>query len=129
VPTALIVDDDLGFVYWLAVMFALSGCDVVPALSCEQAVSLVSIVDLEIDLIVVNPALSGVLDMIRTFSRPHRPKIVLIRDPGVETGMPFLADATLVRPEIGTSISRAEWAERIRMLLKELEGKPSSNEG
>jgi hypothetical protein len=119
-PAALIVDDDLGFVYWLGAMFALSGCDVVPALSCRRAVSVVSTLGLEVDLIVVNPALIGVPKMLQKLSRVHRPKTVIIRDPGVEGDVPIPADATLDRPDIGSSMLRTEWVERIRGILRKL---------
>jgi hypothetical protein len=74
--------------------------------------------DSHIDLIVVNPALNGIAEMVQTLSRVHRPKIVLIRDPDVEPAIPV--DATIDRPDVSTSFSRAQWAERVRKLLKEL---------
>jgi hypothetical protein len=74
--------------------------------------------DSYIDLIVVNPALSGVIDMVQTLSRVHRPKIVILRDPDVETPIP--ADVTIDRPDLGTSASRAKWAESLRSLLKRI---------
>lgn len=117
-PTALIVDDDVGLIFWLGEIFGKAGWNLVPAMNCRQAVSLAAMWDLYIDLIVVNPALSGVIDMVQTLNRVHRPKIVIIRDPDVEAPIP--ADATLDRPDIETPESRAEWAERVRELLRKI---------
>lgn len=89
-----------------------------PALNCRQAVSLAAMWDSYIDLIVVNPALSGVIDMVQTLSRVHRPKIVIIRDPDVEVNVP--ADAAINRPDLGSSAFRASWTERLRSLLKSI---------
>ena len=117
-PTALIVDDDVGLIFWFGELFAKAGWNIVPALNCRQAVALAVMWDSHLDLIVVNPALKGIPEMVETLSRVHRPKIVLIRDPNVEPDIP--ADATIDRPDVSTSFSRAEWAERVRKLLKEL---------
>ena len=117
-PTALIVDDDLELTFSFVELFAKAGWNIVPALNCRQAVSLAVMWDSHIDLIVVNPALRGIVEMVQTLSRLHRPKVVTIRDPDVEPGIPF--DATIDRPDESTSFSRAEWAERVRKLLKEL---------
>ena len=114
----MIVDDDVGFIFWLGEIFGKAGWNLVPALNCRQAVSLAAMWDLYVDLVVVNPALSGVSEMVETLSRVHRPKVVIIRDPDVEAGIP--ADATIDRPDVGTPVSRAEWAERMRELLRKI---------
>ena len=74
--------------------------------------------DSYVDLVVVNPALDGIPEMVRTLSRVHRPKVVVIRDPNVDPDIS--GDATIDRPDMGTPLSRAESAERVRKLLKEL---------
>ena len=117
-PAALIVDDDVGLIFWLGEIFGKAGWNVVPALNCRQAVSLAVMWESHIDLIVANPALDGVVEMVQTLSRVHRPKIVIIRDHNVEPDIP--ADATIDRPDVSTSFSRAESAEQVRKLLKDL---------
>jgi hypothetical protein len=114
----LIVDEDVGLVFWFGEIFARARWNIVPALNCRQAVSLAEMLGSRIDLIVVNPALNGIVEMIQALSRVHRPKVVVIGDPNVEPDIP--ADATIDRPDVSTSFSRAEWAERVRKILKEL---------
>lgn len=117
-PTALIVDDDVGLIFWLGEIFARAGWNLVPALNCRQAVSLAVMWDSYIDLVIVNPALSGVSEMVETLSRVHRPKIVIIRDPDAEAAIP--ADAKIDRPDPETSASRAEWTKRFGRLLRKI---------
>ena len=114
----MIIDDDVGLIFWFGDILGKAGWNIVPALNCRQAVALAVMWDSRIDLIVVNPALNGIAEMVLTLSRVHWPKIVLIRDPGVEPDIS--ADATIDRPDVSTSFSRAESAEQVRKLLKDL---------
>ena len=117
-PTALIVDDDVGLLFWFGEIFARAGWNAVPALNCRQAVSLAAMWDSYIDLVVVNPALGGISEMIETLSRVHRPKVVILRDPDSEAAIP--ADATIDRPDLATAASRTRSAERLRRILKRI---------
>ena len=65
-PTVLIVDPDLGFVWWLGEILRNAGCEVVPALNCQQAITLTKELSLSLDLIFVDPTLAGVRSMIET---------------------------------------------------------------
>jgi DNA-binding NtrC family response regulator len=65
-PTVLIVDQDLGFVWWLGEILHSGGCTVVPALNCQQALTLVKESRLNLDLILVDPTLTGVPSMLET---------------------------------------------------------------
>ena len=88
-----------------------------------QAVSLAALWESQIELIVVNPVLSGIPEMVEALSHVNRPKIVTIGDPDVEADIP--ADVTMDRPDMRTPLSRAESADRVRRLLKELAGNSS----
>jgi DNA-binding NtrC family response regulator len=57
--TVLIVDDDLGFVFWLGRLLVDAGCQAVPAKGFSEAQALLDELDLQVDLLVVNPSLSG----------------------------------------------------------------------
>ena len=117
-PAALIVDDDVAFIFWFGEILGRAGWNLVPALNCQQGVALAVMWDSFIDVIVVNPALSGIYEMVEALSRVHRPKVIVIRDPNVEPGI--YADATVDRPDMGTPLSRLESAERVRKLLRDL---------
>jgi len=114
----LIVDDDVGLLFWLGEIFGKAGWNTVPALNCRQALTLAAMWDSYIDLVLVNPALNGVNELIETLSRVHRPKIVVLHDPDIEAVIP--ADGELDRPDLATSVSRARWAERFRQLLTKI---------
>jgi DNA-binding NtrC family response regulator len=72
ISIALIVDDDLGFVWWFGEIFFRAGYQVVPALSCREALSRVKELDLRVDLVLVNPKLRGVSRMLRLLKRTNR---------------------------------------------------------
>lgn len=48
-PAALLVDDDLGLLLWLADTFTEAGCDTLPALSYQQALLQANIFEGQID--------------------------------------------------------------------------------
>lgn len=120
IPVVLIVDEDLGFVWWLGQIFSQAGCQVVPTLNAGQMVSLTQDLNLKVDLIVVNPELSGVPEMIRTLSTSRPPKIVAIRNHNTDVGSSLHADATLERPSGWGPVSEKEWLECVRRLVKDI---------
>lgn len=58
-PSVMIIDDNLGFVWWLGEILLKAGCTVVPALNCEDAVALSKQTGVKIDLVFINPMLEG----------------------------------------------------------------------
>lgn len=120
VTTVWIVDEDLGFVWWLGDLFTEAGCRALPALSCEQAISLMKNLNLGIDLLVVNPQLPDVMTMLQFLGRMHRNfKLVVIGKP-----FKFVArirpHANLERPSSSDLISRPEWLKKVRKLLTDV---------
>lgn len=119
--TVLIVDQDVGFVFWLGEIFAELGCQAVPALDCTQAVSITSALNLKIDLVVVNPRLPGVSKMMKKLICAGRSlKVVVIRERNVEAISKLPAHAILDRPSGRGAISRQGWLNRIRNILRDL---------
>ena len=125
--TLLIVDNDVGFLWWLGELFTEAGYQAVPALNCSQAVAAVKKFDVEVDLLVVNPALTGVGRLLAALERPgHDLRIVLIREGPIGLKYPgFRYDATLTRPSSGEPISRTDWLRKLRTLLRQLETTPA----
>jgi DNA-binding NtrC family response regulator len=119
--TVWIVDDDLGFVWWLGEIFAEAGCRALPALSCEQAVSLMKKLDVGIDLLVLNPQLPGVIGTLQILSSANANfKVVAIGKVAPALATAIHPQANLERPSGSDSISRLEWVKKIRKLLKEV---------
>jgi hypothetical protein len=114
--TVLIVDNDLGFVFWIGEIFTAVGCHAVPTLDCTEAISITRELNLKIDLVVVNPQLPGVTAMMRTLQGPNL-KTIAIRDRRVQAIRTFPADAILERPSGREPISREEWVDRVREIL------------
>jgi len=124
-PIVLIVDDDLGFVCWLGDILAEAGYQALPASDSRQAAALVKNLHLQVDVVVVNPGLPGVSEMIQTLHRPSL-KIVTIRNPAAEVMGALQDHATLERPPGRGPISRQEWLSRVRRVLRKAQAGPSS---
>jgi len=119
--TVWIVDDDLGFVWWLGEIFTDAGCRALPALSCDHAISLVKRLNLSVDLLVVNPQLVGVSGMLQAISHAHPSfKVAVIGMAPEGLNYAFHPLAILERPSGWDSLSRHEWMKRVRNLLKEI---------
>ena len=118
-PIALIVDDDLGFIWWLGERFHEAGYRAVPALSPTQAGTLVKELDLKITVLVLNPGLRGVQRFMKTVSqRQSLPvKIIHIWDPSVPTTAGLRAHAIVERPSGLEPASRHEWLRKLRRIL------------
>jgi DNA-binding NtrC family response regulator len=120
-PTALIVDDDIGFILWLGEILTESGYQTVPALDWRQAKSLIKDLTLRVDVLVVNPKLRGAAQAIKMLRAEHpRLRVVLIHDPSAPVPALDTNDATLERPSAWEPISRPLWVTKIRKLLLRL---------
>jgi hypothetical protein len=74
---ALIVSDDIGLALWIGQLLTEAGCRTIPTLNCQQAVSLTAELNLDPDVVVVDPDLRGASSMLRTLRRTNgRLKIV-----------------------------------------------------
>jgi hypothetical protein len=122
-PVVLIVDEDLGFVWWLSEIFSEAGCQVVPALNSEQTVSITRELNLEVDVVVANPDLTGIREMIKTLSTSRVPKIVAIRDGDADAAGTVRAQASLKRPSGWGPVSRQEWLGCVRGVVKDVQAK------
>jgi hypothetical protein len=119
-PVVLIVDEDLGFVWWLGQIFSKAGCQVVPTLNSEQTVSITQDLNLKADVVVVNPELAGISEMILALSSARPPKIVAIRNHNSSVPNALHADAALERPSGWGSVSEKEWLGCVRRLVRDV---------
>ena len=120
-PLVLIVDEDLGFVWWLSEMFSAAGCQVVPALNHAEIVSIIRELDLAIDMLVVNEDLAGISETIEAISQSRSPKIVAIRDHNSPRDNAAGAHATLERPSGFGQVSPKELQAAVKKLVKEVQ--------
>lgn len=119
--TVWIVDNDLGFVWWLGEIFSELGCRALPALSCQQAISLMQALKVGIDLLVLNPRLPGAMGMLQIFSSTYPNfKTVLIGKASPALTTAIHPRAHLERPSSSDAISRHEWFKKVRKLLTEM---------
>ena len=118
-PVVLILDTDPGLVFWLGGIFREAGCQAVPALNSEQALSIIRELKLRVDVVVVNPGIVGVPEMIQALGHVRPVKIVAICGDRQASGT-IHAHATLDRPSGTGGISREKWLGRVQRLLHEI---------
>jgi len=118
-PIALIVDDDLGFVLWVRQLLGEASWEGVPALSCQQALGYAKQLNLEVDLVVVNPNLPGVSAMLQALSGANsKLRIIVIRLPGIDVPEKG-ARATLEKARAWQTISHEEWLRKLQQALSD----------
>lgn len=120
--TILIVDNDVGFVWWLGAVSTEIGCHSVPALNCAQAQTLVKKLQLSVNLLIVNPTLSGIGQLIKSLNNSDL-KVVAIFENNTFAfdahGVHY--DATITRPSGWEPVSSQEWQRKMKTLLKQLQ--------
>ena len=116
-PTILITDEDVGFLWWLGELFSELGYRSLPALSCAQAIALLGASFKSIDLLIIDPHLTGASQLIQMLSQTRAVKVILIQGaepyeiPGIQ------ASAAVERPFGQNPVSRAEWRQKLQRLL------------
>ena len=116
-PTILIVDEDVGFLWWLGELFNDLGYRSLPALSSPQAISLLSASFKSIDLLIIDPRLTGASHLIQVLSETRAVKVVLIQGPEPYEIRGIQAAASVERPFGRATVSRAEWRQKLQRLL------------
>ena len=126
--TVLILDDDLGFLFWLAKSLEPSGYGVVPADTVSQANQLIRRLKLSIDLLIVNPTIDGAAAFCATLRR-RKPglRIIALGEAGPRSAAGIRADAFHSRPDLTAvtdpeqspdeEASRLEWTRFVRQVL------------
>lgn len=114
----VIVDDDLGFMLWLGDLLKEAGYQAVPAFSCLEAFSHVQQCNVSVGVIIVNPTLPGVFDMLETLGSKYGPlRIILIKSPGISVPEMMPARSIVEKPWAWEKISRREWLGKIEKAL------------
>lgn len=114
---------------WLGELFTELGCQTVPAFNCRQALALLQRIDLPVAILVINPELRGAKRMVQALVAANPDlRLVLIRSAAAPEGDAQRSEApanpggiqaqfTLERPSPAESITRPDWAARIRKVL------------
>lgn len=122
----LIIDNDLGFAFWLGHVLDAAGYSALPAKSVPDAALLVMQLQLKVDVLAINPSLSGSADFIAALhrSQKHAAIIGVLNDPQQVVRIPGL-NAAYAKPVVVDHSAKVEWLEYIEHVLY---GSPSLGE-
>src|SRR5689334_22613696 len=118
----LLVDSDLGFVFWLGQALDVAGYVAVPARDIGSAEELVQAHRIEIDILVIDPRMPGALPFIsRSRERGKSLKVVAALAQEDEGDVPANdADMVLRKPERFTQEAKMQWIGQIQDLTRTL---------
>jgi len=116
--TVLIIDADFGFVFWLGQVLGDAGWQAVPAKGFSEATALISQLRMEIDLLVVNPILTGAADFVHALrcSQPNL-KVLVVLEKEQQVGPIQNADAIVRKPLQVDRVAGALWTRIIEQIL------------
>jgi DNA-binding response OmpR family regulator len=117
--TVLIVDRDLGFVFWLGHLLTQAGYQALPANSCDSGSDLITQLNLGIDMLIVGyslPGASGLVEALR--HSQNKLRVIAVLDAPDRPVPAFSgADAVHHRPSMASDASAAEWVETIKAVF------------
>ena len=113
--TVLIVDRELGFVFWLGQALDRAGYQALPAKSCEDATELLKQLNVEIHLLIVGHSLDGAGAFAGALRRSQKQlKVIAVIGDEEEPGSAFSeADASQFMLSGVDEGSETEWLETI----------------
>jgi len=113
----LLVDSDLGFVFWLGRELDRAGYEAFPARSVPDALKLIAELHLSVGLVILSDSLPGAPKLISTLRQAQsHPKIILLVENAHEPHHVGV-DAQCVRPGRICENSRAEWLQMTQRVL------------
>jgi DNA-binding response OmpR family regulator len=115
--TVLIVDEDLGFVFWLGHLLNNAGYQVWPARNGEDAAALMEELGAELDLLIIDPNLHGAaafMEMQRSSRDFHT---IALERPEEWAGPVDGVDIALTKPPHPDELSGLEWIAVIQNLI------------
>ncbi|HXI40588.1 MAG TPA: hypothetical protein VNH83_11445, partial [Bryobacteraceae bacterium] len=116
--TALILDPDIGFGFWLARGLDRSNYQSFPAKSVADASALIGELRIEVDLLILNAVLPDAAELIESLRRSNDELrvVALIGDEPRLPGIAARVDLCCRKPE-RTEDKRLEWIEHVEELL------------
>ena len=114
----LLVDNDLGFVFWLGRALDQAGFEAFPAKSISDCVGLIDTLHLTIGLVVVNFSLAGAGAFVERLRMSQRPiKTIAVLSPDASEEVPPGIDAMRRKPAEVSEEEKAEWIQLIRSVM------------
>jgi len=120
VKTVLLVDDDLGFAFWLGQVLDRTGYEAWPSRSVQAAESLLAEVRLRVDLLVVNASLHQAYAFaIRLRSTSASLKVIAVYEASDTAVKPFSDAGAVIRrkPQTIDASARFEWVHIVADVL------------
>ena len=110
--TVLIVAADLGFVFWVGQTLGNHGFQAVPATSVASANKLLHEFHLQVDVLIVDPALDGAVRLAETLHRaPHHARVIAVGHEG-EYRLPIV-DVWKEKPPKSSSPAVDSWIQAV----------------
>jgi DNA-binding response OmpR family regulator len=115
----LIIDTDLGFVFWLGRVLGDAGHQVLPAKGLSEASSLLHELNTEVHLLIVNPSLPGAADFAKGLRRswPNAKLLVALSDNDPQGGQIQAADIIVRKPLQPDTAAAALWLKMVEQVL------------
>jgi DNA-binding NtrC family response regulator len=133
--TVLILDDDLGFVFWVAQTLAGAGFESIPAQSVAEAKRLLNRLSVTVDVVIVSPRVAGAFDYIREL-RGEKPGLAVVAAVDQAADLMIVrreVDAVRAKPDVLSEAAMPEWQRTVRRAYsrraKEPKKKASAHEG
>ena len=117
--TVIIVENDLGFAFWLGHTLDGAGYNALPAVSVAAANSLVAELGIVVDLVVINAGVADSASFISNLRtvRPACRVIVLMDDPDDPPPLFPYVDLVEYRPAFVDGRVQSDWLDTVRLVL------------
>ena len=109
--TVLIIDGDLGFVFWLGKLLGDAGYQALPAKGVSEASALLGELNTEIDLVIVNPSLPGAADFVNALrrSQPNSKVLAALGEKDQSADQVQISDVTARKPLVQDRGASSSW--------------------
>jgi ActR/RegA family two-component response regulator len=116
-PVILLVDSDLGFLFWLGQALDQAGYEAFPAMTVSDAATLLRELHLTVDLLILNCSSEGAETFLNMMRRTRKFLKTICLDGDDHLGCINGVDAVLRPPAEITDESRSQWVQAVRALL------------
>jgi ActR/RegA family two-component response regulator len=116
VKTVLIIDPDLGFVFWLGQALSAAGYEAFPAKDISEAIALLAELHVQVDLLILNPSLAGAANLVAAL-RQSRADLKLLLLAGAGDQQIPSPDAILPKPAQADDLASSVWLRCVERLF------------